>query len=360
MRLCSPRGWGCRNTSSTNSFLEYRGGMKNHAVLVAALLSQLPFVPQSAVAQGNPTITITSGSPAGGTYDATSRFLARHLPRFLPGNPKIIVQNAPAAGGLVALNQLFNTAPRDGTALAVVDGALMLEALFNNPAAKFDPRKFRWIGSRAAETPLCAVLSDRNVNTIADALEREVIVGAVGGSRTDHVPRALNTLLGTKFKIITGYPGSSELIVALEHAEIDGLCGWSWTTIKRRVPEWIANGKIKLIVQTGFRKANDIPDVPLALDLVPAGNGRQIMRLLFSDTQIASPLVAPPGLADAKLAELRNGFDAALRDVQVQLDAMRQQIDLDPIDGSSLQKLIEEMFSLPAETTRRARDAIRQ
>ena len=333
-------------------------GARMFRALIFAVFSLFVCAPRPVLSQAAAPITITSGSPAGGTYDATARLLARHLPRFLSGTPQVIVKNAPAAGGLVALNQLYNSAPRDGTALAVVDGALVLEAFFGNPGARFDPRKFNWVGSRARETPLCAAWSSRSVKTIQEAIQHEVIVGAVGGARTDHVPHMLNALIGTKFKVVTGYPGSSELIGALENGEINGICGWSWTTIKRRVPDWVSDNKISLLVQTGFSKAIDIPDVPLALDLSAEGKQRQVMRLLISDTQIASPLVASPGLPDQKIVETRNAFDAAMKDPQLHADAQQQQIDLDPTSGLELHALIDQMYSLPTETAQAAQNIL--
>ena len=304
------------------------------------------------------TITMIAASPAGGTYDATARLLARHLGKTLPGAPRIIVQNMPAAGGLVALNQLYNQSPRDGSVLAVVDGALIFEALFGNSAVRFDPKQFNWIGSRAKETPLCAARSDKSIGTIEEAMRKETIVGGVGGARTDNVPRMLNAIIGTKFKVVTGYPGSSELIGALERGEIDAICGWSWTTIKRRVPHWLRENKIDLLVQTGFAKAPDLPQVPLALDLVRADADRSIMRFLISDVLIASPLLAPPGLPASRVVELRDAFDTAMRDPQLLADAQQQQIDIDPTGGAEIQAIVSSMFSLPRDLALVAKNMI--
>jgi tripartite-type tricarboxylate transporter receptor subunit TctC len=145
----------------------------------------------------------------------------------------------PGSGGVVALNHLYNIAPRDGSALALVDGALAFEALFGNPAVKYDPRQLNWIGSRAKETPLCVVWAERSVATIEEAMKRDVVLGATVGTRTFNQPRLFNALLGTKFKIVTGYPGGNELTIAMERGETEGWCGWSWTSVKRRVPTWL-------------------------------------------------------------------------------------------------------------------------
>ena len=237
-------------------------------------------------------MSITVGFTSGGTYDATARLFSRHMGKHLPANPQIIVQNMPGSGGVVALNHLYNIAPRDGTALALVDGALAFEALFGNPSVKYDPRQFAWIGSRAKETPLCVVWAERSVATIEEAMKREVVLGATVGTRTYNQPRLFNELLGTKFKIVTGYPGGNELTIAMERGETEGWCGWSWTSVKRRVPTWLTEKKVNILVQGALDKAPDLPNVPLAIDLARTDTDRQIMRLLLSDTRIASPLMA--------------------------------------------------------------------
>ena len=310
--------------------------------------------------QNWPPMTITSGSSTGGTYDASSRLIGRYLGQYLPGHPQIIIVNLPGAGGLLALNQLYNTAPRDGSALAVVDGALVLHALFGNPAARFDPRKFNWIGSRARETPVCAIRRDGGVQTLEDSRNQEVILGGVGGARTENVPRLLNRILGTKFKIVTGYPGTSELILGIERGEIAGICGWSWTTIKRRLPKWLADARLSILVQTGMEKAPDIPDVPLALALARDDEQREIMRLLLSDTIIATPLIAPPSLPEEKVSALRSAFDSAMKDPRLLADAERQQIDIDPTKGADLQSSVDRMFSAPKHIVEAAKAIVRR
>jgi tripartite-type tricarboxylate transporter receptor subunit TctC len=259
------------------------------------------------------------------------------------------------AGGLVALNHLFNIAPRDGSVLSITDGALVFEALFDNPAAKYDPRQVNWIGSRARETPLCAAQRTKGAETIQEATRNEVVVGAVAGAGSYRTPRILNALIGTKFKIVTGYPGSSEMILGMERGELDGVCGWSWSTIKRRVPDWLRERKVALLVQTGLEKATDLPDVPLALDLASSDDEREIMRLLLSDSQLATPLLAPPGVPASAVVALRDAFNASMKDPLLLGEAQHQQIDIDPTPGMTLQASVERMFSLPASLVVRAK-----
>jgi tripartite-type tricarboxylate transporter receptor subunit TctC len=335
------------------------GGRILLASLALALCAAAP-----AASQPLSTITITVGTSAGGTYDASARLLARHMGQYLPGNPQFIIQNLPGGGGLVAFNQLANTAPRDGSVMTISDGAVLFEALFGNPAARFDARKLNWIGSRARETPLCVAMASKvpgkSAATIKDAQQHEVVVGAIGGTRTDNSSRLANALLGTKLKIVTGYPGSSEIVLALERGEVEGMCGWSWTTIKRRVPEWLRDKKLNLLVQTGVEKAPDLPDVPLALDLARNNEERDIMRLLISDTQIATPLIAPPDVPAARVAELRNAFDQAMQNPQLLADAQQQQIDIDPTPGVKLQAAVDQMFTLPEPIVAKAKVIFRK
>lgn len=312
-----------------------------------------------AAAQEVGKMSITVGFTSGGTYDATARLFSRHMGKHLPGNPQIIVQNMPGSGGVVALNHLYNIAPRDGSALALVDGALAFEALFGNPQVKYDPRQLNWIGSRAKETPLCVVWASRSVSTIEEAMNKEVVLGATVGTRTFNQPRLFNTLLGTKFKIVTGYPGGNELTIAMERGEIEGWCGWSWTSVKRRVPTWLSEKKVNILVQGALDKAPDLPTVPLAVDLVKNETDRQILKLMLSDTRIASPLIAPQGLPPARVAELRGAFDRMMKDPDALADADKLGVEFDPTPGVQLQAAVEEMFALSPEVVNRAKELLK-
>ncbi|MFN3889664.1 MAG: Bug family tripartite tricarboxylate transporter substrate binding protein [Beijerinckiaceae bacterium] len=312
-----------------------------------------------ASAQDLSKMSVTVGFTSGGTYDATARLFSRHYGRHLAGNPQIIVQNMPGSGGVVALNHLYNIAPKDGSALALVDGALAFEALFGNPAVKYDPRQLNWIGSRAKETPLCVVWAERSVASIDEAMKRDVVLGATVGTRTYNQPRLFNALLGTKFKIVTGYPGGNELTIAMERGETEGWCGWSWTSVKRRVPKWLTEKKVNILVQGALDKAPDLPDVPLAIDLVKNPADRQIMQLMLSDTRIASPLIAPGGVQDARVKELRDGFDKMMKDPEFNAEADKLGIEIDPTPGVQLQAAVNDMFALPPDVVNRARELLK-
>src|SRR3954453_4939108 len=255
-------------------------------------------------------VTIVVGFSSAGTYDATARLFARHLGRYLPGKPAVIVRNMPGAGSLIAANSLYSSLPKGGTTLGVIGGGIVLEPLLGNPQATYDPRRFNWIGGRTRDNFLCLVWHTVPVQTMKDVIKRETVVGATGpGSRTLTYPKALNELLGTKFKIVSGYPGGNEITLALERGEVEGYCGWALGSIKTRAPDWIRDGKIRPLVQFTLGKG-DLPDVPLATDLARTKRERQAIAFFAADSVLAWPLMAPPGLPAERVAELRTAFDA--------------------------------------------------
>jgi len=293
-------------------------------------------------------ITIVVGFSAGGTYDATARLFARFLGKHLAGNPTVIVRNQPGAGSLVATTNLFNTAPRDGTTLGVIGGGTVLEPLLGNPQAKYDARQFAWIGGRSRDNFLCVVWHTVPVNTIADVMERQTVVGATGpGSRTVTYPQALNDLAGTKFKIVSGYPGGNEITLALEKGEVEGYCGWAIGSIRQRAPQWLKDGTLKVLAQFTLGKP-DLPDIPLAAALPKSPEGRQAIELLSLDSVLAWPLMAPPGLPAERVNELRAAFDAMMADPELRSAAAQQNLDVDPVQGGEMQSLIARLYDAPA------------
>jgi tripartite-type tricarboxylate transporter receptor subunit TctC len=293
-------------------------------------------------------VTIDVGFTAGGTYDAAGRLFARFLEKHLAGNPTVIVHNMPGAGSLVAASNLFNTATQDGTTLGVIGGGTVLESLIGNPQAKYDPRKFAWIGGLSRDDFLCTVWHTVPVNSIADATKRVIVVGSTGsGSRTMTYPQALNDLVGTKFKIVSGYPGGNELTLALQSGEIEGYCGWAIGSIRQRQPQWLIDGTIKVLAQFTLGKPA-LPDVPLASDLPTTAEGRQAMDILAADSVLAWPLMAPPGLPAERVSQLRTAFDTMMKDPELLEEAARQHLDVDAVSGTEMQSLIERLYRSPA------------
>lgn len=293
-------------------------------------------------------ITILVGFSAGGTYDATARLFARHLGRHLAGNPTVIVQNMPGAGSMVATMNLFHTAPKDGTTLGVIGGGTVIEPLLGNPQAKYDARQFAWIGGRSRDDFLCVVWHTVPVNSIADATTRQVVVGATGpGSRTQTYPQALNDLAGTKFKIVSGYPGGNEITLALQKGEVEGYCGWAVGSIRQRAPQWLTDGTLKVLVQFTAGKP-DLPNAPVATDLAKTKEGREAIQILSADSVLAWPLMAPPGLPADRVRELRTTFNAMMADPALLADAKKANLDVDRVSGAEMQALIDRLYAAPA------------
>jgi len=314
-------------------------------VLVSVMASSVPA--RAADFYQGKQITIVVGFTTGGTYDQTARLFSRYLGRHLAGNPSVIVRNMPGSGSLVAALHLYNAAPKDGTTLGVVGGGTVLEPLLGNPQAKYDPRRFGWIGGRSRDNFLCAVWHTVPVRTMQNVVTRETVVGATGpGSRTLTYPKALNELIGTRFKVVTGYPGGNEITLALERGEVEGYCGWALGSIMTRAPDWLRDGKIRPLAQFTLSKT-PLPNVPLASELVPTQAGRQAIDVLAADSVLAWPLMAPPDLAAERLAELRAGFDAMMKDPELKAEASRQNLDVDLVSGAEMQEIVDRLHATP-------------
>ena len=324
--------------------------MRSVACILAAALSLAASAASAADFYQGKQVTIVVGFSAAGTYDATARLFARHLGKHLAGKPTVIVRNMPGAGSLVATNSLYGSLPKDGTMLGVVGGGTVLEPLLNNPQATYDARRFNWIGGRTPDNFLCLVWHTVPVNALQDVTRRETVVGATGpGSRTLTYPKALNELLATKFKIVSGYPGGNEITLALERGEVEGYCGWALGSIKTRAPEWIRDGKIRPLAQFTLAKSGVLPNVPLATDLASTDNGRRAIEFFAADSVLAWPLVAPPDVPAERVAELRAAFNAMMQDPQLLAEAATQGLDIDPVSGAEIAALVERLYGTPPD-----------
>lgn len=322
-----------------------------NGVCGALIASTLAFSAPSGAAefyQGK-QITIVVGFSSAGTYDATARLFARHLGKHLPGKPNVIVRNQPGAGSLIATNSLYTSAPKDGTTLGVIGGGVVLEPMLGNPQANYDPRRFNWIGGRTRDNFLCLVWHTVPVQTLQDVTRRETVVGATGpGSRTLTYPKALNELLGTRFKIVPGYPGGNEITLALERGEVEGYCGWALGSIKTRAPDWLRDGKIRPLAQFTLGKS-DLPNIPLATELARNDRERRAIEFFAADSVLAWPLMAPPDVPAERMAELRTAFDAMMKDPELLDEAAKQGLDVDPVSGSEIAALVNRLYDTPPD-----------
>jgi tripartite-type tricarboxylate transporter receptor subunit TctC len=327
---------------------------------VMALLFAAAAWPASTAAQTveefyrNKSITMLVGGGAGGGYDTYARIFARHLSRHIPGNPNIIAKNMPAAAGLAAASTLYGAADKDGSTIAAFTNGAAMDPLFGNTSARYDAQKFSWLGSIGKLQNVCATWHRSEVKTIAAARAREVIVAAAGAtSNTAIVPKTLNALVGTKFKVIAGYDTGAGLTLALERGEAEGICGLSWSTIKASRPHWITDKLLNVIVQMGLSKLPD-PEVPSALDLVADVEDKQVLELILIRQEAGRPFAAPPGVPADRLTALRRAFDATLADGEFRADADKAQLEIEPLTAAEIETLLAKAYSAPRTIVQKA------
>ncbi len=319
------------------------------ALWVAPASAQSPAAPPDDFFKGK-TVQMLIGFQAGTGYDTYARALSRHLGRHLPGNPGIVPQNMTGAGGLVAANHLYNLAPKDGTVIGIFNRSTILDPLFGSPEAKFDAKKFLWIGSMGPEVSVCISWAKSPFAKWEDLLQREFIAAATSFSADTGVyPTIFNKVLGTRMKVITGYRGGPEMSQAIESGEAHGRCGWSWTAVKSTKPDWLTNKSIHILLQAGLKKAADLPQVPLVVDLAKTDRQRQILTLAFGPQQVAWPFVGPPGLPAARQAMLRKAFDETLRDPELLAEARKLKLDIDPMSGAEVEKVVDALYASPPD-----------
>ncbi len=325
----------------------------------------MAFAPGRTVhAQGAPDffagkqITIIVGSDTGGGYDTNARVIARHLGRFIAGNPAIVVRNMPGAGAIVAANHLYNVAPRDGTTIGMLQRGIMM-AKIAGTQAQFDPVKFNWLANMSAETGLVVAWHTAPQMSADDLLRMEFVVGGSGPSgETETIPRLLNAMIGAKFRIVPGYPSSASILVAMERGEIQGVGDWEWPNIKTRRPDFLRDHKVRLLLQSGLERDPDLPDVPLALDYAKNDIDRRAMELFFAQKTISRPLLAPPGLPAERLAILREAFSRMGRDASYLEDASKSGLEVSPQSGDVVERVAKMVDSAPQEVTQRLSQAI--
>jgi tripartite-type tricarboxylate transporter receptor subunit TctC len=332
-------------------------------LLSAAALAAMLLAPPRAAAQqdfyAGKSITLIVGSPPGGGYDVLARLMARHIGKHLPGSPGLVVQNMPAASSLAATNHLSNVAPRDGTTIALIQRGMITAHLTNPSGVRFEVDKLNWIGSLNSETAVTLAWHTAPHRTAADLLERELIVGGLTGVDPETTPRLYNAVLGTKFKIILGYSGTPSIGLAMERGEVQGIGDWSWSSLKKQKPDWLREDKVRLLLQGALRKAPDLPDLPLALDLITNESDRKLMQLYFSQKTVARPVVAPPGLPAERLALLRQAFMALAKDPEFLAEADRSGVEVAPVSGEDVHRVITAITAAPTDVIERFVAALR-
>jgi tripartite-type tricarboxylate transporter receptor subunit TctC len=288
------------------------------------------------------TLRVIVASSAGGGYDAYSRVLANHIVRFLPGKPNAVVQNMPGAGGLRAANFLYVRAPKDGTVFGHVQRTAPFHAIMGRPGAAFDPNKFNWLGSLNNEVTICVVRKAAKAKSFEDLKTTVTHMGGSGiASDSETVPTFLNNMLGLRFKVISGYPGSTETAMAVERKELDGFCG-SYSSLTSAQKRWFQPGKefVNIMVQASTRKHAKIPHIPLAADLARNAKEKAIMELNDARLEMGRPFVAPPGVPTARVKALRVAFNKMAADPKFSKDILKLGRELNPVTGKDVQALI--------------------
>jgi tripartite-type tricarboxylate transporter receptor subunit TctC len=296
------------------------------------------------------------GYSVGGGYDLYARVLARHIGRHIPGNPTIVVKNMEGAGSLRLANWLYRIAPKDGSVFATIGRGTGFDPLLGVPAAQFDAPRFTWIGSGNHEVSVCvAYQGSSGVTTFADLRTREITVGGTGASSdTDQFPKVLNGVLGTKMKIISGYPGGNDIVLAMERGEVQGRCGWSWSSVKSTAGAMIAGKKLNVLLQLSLHRHPELPDVPLVVDLAKNDEERQILTLIFARQVMGRPFLAPPGIPADRADTLRAAFTATMTDPAFVAEAEKAQLEVNPVGGEDLQKLVAEIYRTPPQVANKA------
>src|SRR5262245_40981920 len=305
-------------------------------------------------------LELAVSSSVGGGYDVYARLLARHIGRFIPGNPTVVPKNMEGAGGLRLANFLYNAAARDGTSFATIYRGTLFDPLLGGKGGQFDATKFTFIGSANNEVSVCVAWHATGVSSFEQLRTTELVVGASGPSAdTYQFPKIANGVLGTRFKIITGYPGGNDIDLAMERREIQGRCGWSWTTLKATHPAWVRERKLNLLFQMALAKHPDLPDVPLVMDLAKSEDERAILQLVFARQVMAWPYLAPPGIPKDRAEALRRAFTETMRDKDFLADAEKSQLEIRPVSGAAMERLVRQVYDTPPAITARAADMLK-
>jgi tripartite-type tricarboxylate transporter receptor subunit TctC len=282
------------------------------------------------------------------------------MPDHLPGKPVFVVKNMMGAGGIVAARYLFHSAPPDGLTFGTIGRGLPFEPLLGgSQALGFDPLRFTWIGSMNKETSLAISWHTARVKTARDLLAQDLLTASTSaGSDNQLIPSALNGLIGTRFKIISGYGSMSTAELAIESGEVEGVGYWAWVSLKTEKPSWLRDKKVNLLFQTTQEPHPELPDVPLVSSLARDQEERDCLELLFARDVLGRPFVAPPGLSAERGAMLRAAFDATLRSPALLEDARRTQLEINPADGPTLERLLLHVQTFPAAVVQRTKEAM--
>jgi len=302
------------------------------------------------------TINILIGFSAGGGYDLYARLLSRHLGRHMPGNPTVVAQNMPGAGSLKAALNVYSVAPKDGLTLATVSRSVVTDPLLIG--SNIDPLKLTWLGTITSETSVCATWNTSPVKTWDDMFKREFTLGSSAvGDDTAGFALIMRNVFGAKVKLVTGYPGGNDVNLAMQRQEVDGRCGWSWTSLKSQ-KQWLPN--INLLVQFNLERNPDLPNVPMALKRAKDDQQRQVLRLLIAPQYVGRPFFSSPDIPPERKAALRAAFDETMKDPEFLAEAAKADMEISPVSGAKIDAFIAALYKTPQDVVKKAIAAIQK
>ena len=309
------------------------------------------------------TVELVVGGDAGGGYDIYARTVARHLTRHIPGSPAIVVKNMPGAGSTRAGIYISTVAPKDGTSIAaMMPGAIIGPLLEDKTHPQFDPTRVRYIGTADSGVRVCTTFQNSKIKTFEDAQKNKTVVGAsaAGGATRDYA-YLHNHTAGTKFDVVSGYQGTVDIALAMERGEVDGVCGWDWSSVKSQKGDWVANKKLNVLVQVSLEPSTELLEmgIPSIWKFVPEGDERRVAELVVSQQVFQRSYIAPPGTPAPPIDILRKAFDDTMNDNAFRADAEKMKISITPLSGDKVQALIAKLYATPKALVERARNVIK-
>ena len=301
------------------------------------------------------TIIITVGYPPGGGYDAYARALTRHMGRHIPGNPTVIMRNMPGAGSLVAANYIYNSAPKDGTVLGVFASSTLFSVKMGEKKAQFEMDKFTWIGNMDQTIGTCVASAASKITSFQELMTKSAIFGASGPTAVNSIhARGFNALFGTRIQVVNGYPGSTHVLLAMSRGEVQGGCGFALSSLKTtRRQDW-ESGEIKVIIQTGYEKSDELKGVPHIYDFAKSEDDKKVMHVLYGTHALGRPVSAPPGVPADRAKALRDAFNATMKDPEFLAEAGKARMPIAPLTGEQTEKFIAQFASYPSAVYDRA------
>jgi len=305
------------------------------------------------------SIRLLVGSAPGGGYDSYARTFAQYLRRHIPGEPTIVIQNMPGAGGMVVTNWLFHVAPKDGTAFGLLQRGIPFHPYFGEKNAKFVPTEFNWLGSFNSETSVVSISSKSKVKTLRDALTMTAVLGGSGPNDSETHPSLMNNTIATKFRIASGYKSNTEVLLAMERGEVEGV-GGSWGSLKALRPNWLRDHEVNVVVQTGRTKHPDLPDVPMIEEFVIQPEDKLMWQVMVALGTLGRPLVVPPGVPGDRVQILRAGFEATMKDPDYLAEMQKSNRELEPIGSEEVQQALAQVARVPQATLLKLNDFIKR